>query len=217
MILHDYEGGTLERRTRASGKSRYTVSYRSRPLVINTDPKALGAGPALAIAEHLRQRILGIAQQASAATMRARLSAQAALVRGEAWVRRRYSGGRIGTRPPARSDRLFNDSGRFAESIAARAAGDGYTVNVAANRLDPTTFNGGEPALLRMVARLRALVPEFGDARELANALPVRRAIRDAAAGMIRVAASSSTVSIQAELARAIASELRSAIMRAAG
>jgi hypothetical protein len=190
MVLNNYNGGTLERRTRFNkagvGKDRYTVTIKSEPLLIQTDPKALGAGPAVAIAEHLKQAIAGITETVSPATMKARLSAQKAVMNGETWATRRYGGGKMGTRAPARSDRLFNDSGRFIESIAARPNRDGYTINIAGNRLDPSTLNGGEAALVAMMDRLREHVPEWGDASKLMDVLSVRRAIKDGLKEMTR-------------------------------
>lgn len=192
-VLNDYNGSSLTRRTPRlksgrSGKARYTVTISSEPLLIQTDPKALGAGPAAAIRDLLKQRTEDITATASEATMKARLSAQKAVMNGERWAMRRYSGGRIGTRAPARSDRLFNDSGRLIESIAVGATSKGYVINVAGNRFDPSTLNGGEAALLRIVDRLRELVPEFGDPKLLLDSLPVQRALRDGAREMVQKA-----------------------------
>lgn len=187
MVVNDYGGGSLTRRTRTitdkagnsrAGKSRYTVEIKSEPLLIQTDPKALGAAPAIAIRDHLKQRVGDINETASPNTIKARLSAQKAVMQGQPWAMKRYSGGRIGTRAPARTDRLFNDSGRLVESIAVAARGDSWIINVAGNRFDPSTLNGGEAALMRIIERLRDLVPEWGDARKLVDVLSVQRAIR---------------------------------------
>jgi hypothetical protein len=182
LVINDYNGGSLERRTRTSAsgtsKSRYTITMKSEPLLIQTSASALGAGPAMAIRDHLKQRISDISETASPATIRARKSALSGVVTGESWAMKRYSGGKLGTRAPARSDKLFHDSGRFIESIAVRAAGDDWVINIAANRLDPSTFNGGEAAMARMIDRLRELVPEWGDASKLVDVLSVQRAIR---------------------------------------
>lgn len=189
MVLNDYG---LARRDRAnksgSVKSRYTVTFKSEPLLVNTDPRSLTKAPAEAIAEHLRQRIQGISEQASKATIAARKVAEKALADGKEWAVRRYSGGRIGLKQPNQSQKLFNDSGRFADSIAARATKDGWVVNLAANRLDPSTLDGGEAGLLRVVERLRELVPEWGDASQLVNVLSVQRALRKAVADSLQKA-----------------------------
>lgn len=174
-------------RTSASGRQRVTVEVRSEPLVHNLDPKQLGAGPAAAIAEHLRQRIMGIAARASDATIARRKRAAREAAEGQPTAARRYAGGRIGATPPAQSDRLFNDSGRFAKSIVARAAnvdGEGtYIINCAANRLDESTFGKGFAGMLE---RLAQYVPEIRNPKLLLDSLPMRRAIKEGMAQMIQ-------------------------------
>lgn len=170
-------------KTSASGRQRTTIVCKSEPLVHNLDPKQLGAGPALAIAEHLRQRVLGIVARASEATLDRRKRAAAApqLPSNAA----RYSGGRIGATPPNQSDRLFNDSGRLAKSIVARATGgDSYTINVAGNRLDSRTFTPS--AFASMLQLLSRFIPEVGNSALWADVLPLRKAIKDGQAQMIR-------------------------------
>lgn len=179
LVLNDYSTGSLSKRTRASGKSRYTVEIKSEPLLTETDPRVLGRGPAEAMAKHLRDRVEGISTQAAPATIKARQVAARAVAKGEQWATKRYSGGRLGLMQPHQSDRLFNDSGRLVRSIVVGAKEDSWIINVAANRLHPDTLNGGEAALLRIFQRLRELVPEWGDARALGDVLSVRRAIRD--------------------------------------
>jgi hypothetical protein len=168
-------------------KKRFSVRIEAQPIVHNLDPKALGKGPAEAIAKLYRDRITGIGAMASAATVRARKAAAIALSKGEAWARSRYSGGRIGTMAPGQSDRLFNDSGRLARSIVAAPTEDAYVVNVAANRFDPRTLdNGGTSALQRIFDRLRDFLPELGDANLLMSAIPVRAAVQKASADMLK-------------------------------
>ncbi len=198
----------LKQRTRTNAKgvskSRYTVEVSGDSLLINTDPKSLGKGPAEAIAEHLRQQIQNISAVASPGTLKWRKSAErgltnnaehrelsktafakkeAAAGRGHLlgptgnWAQRRYSGGRLGFMPPNQSDRLFNDSGRFAKSITANANNETWTINVASNRLDPGTLGGGGGALVRVYRRLIELVPEFGDMSRLLNSSKVRAAL----------------------------------------
>lgn len=170
-------------RTSSTGRTRVTVECRSEPIVHNLDPKQLGAGPAAAIAEHIRQRILGITARASAATIERRKRAAAAP--GLPSNAARYSGGRIGATTAAASDRLFNDSGRLAKSIVARAtSGAQYVINVAANRLDSRTFTAA--AFAAMLEKLAQYVPEIRNPALLADSLPVRKAIRDAAAQIVQ-------------------------------
>ena len=153
--------GLEERKTR-SGKSRFAIRIDSEPIIINNDPKSLGKPVAEAIAHHFRERIRGITEIASAATLKARTVAAKAYAEGKQWAIKRYSGGRIGALAPNQSDRAFNDSGRFANSIVANASSDGaWRINVAASRLNPETAGSG--GVQRIWNRLVELVPEFGD------------------------------------------------------
>lgn len=108
---------------------------------------------------------------------------------------RRYAGGRLGPMPPNAdgTGRLFNDSGRLLASIVASASQDAWTINVAANRLDPATLNPGGAgssanALSTIVAQLTSLIPEFNNAALLMDSIPVRRALNESIAGMIKKA-----------------------------
>lgn len=155
-------GGGLEQRTNAKGKSRFTVSIKSEPLVVNLDPKALGAPVAQAIAFHLKERVKGITATASEATIKAREVARRAFAAGKPWAMKRYAGGKMGARMPAQSDSLFNDSGRFADGIAVGAAKDTFRINVPANRL-----SGDARTVERIWGKLLELVPEFADMGKL--------------------------------------------------
>lgn len=183
IVLNDF-GLARRERTSSSGTAiRYTVSIEAAPLVHVFDAKALGQGPAQEIAEHLRRRIETIQVAAAPATLLRRKYAESALDRGAGWASNRYSGGRTGTKRAgeAKPDgRLFNDSGRFAAGLIAQPTRENnWVINVPANRLDPSTFRDGEAGLVRMVDRLRELVPEFGNANELAKIGSVRAAIGD--------------------------------------
>lgn len=174
-------GGGLEQRTNQNtGRQRFSVQIKpdpKGPIAINLDPVTLGKPVAEAIAHHLREKMKSIAASASPATIRAREAAKRALQRGEQWAMKRYGGGRIGTREPGQSTSLFNDSGRFADSIVARASKDGvWRINVAGNRLDPQTANGGTAGVLKIWTRLVELVPEFADMNALMAASDVVRA-----------------------------------------
>ncbi len=172
-------------RERKSGKQYTTITVQSEPLIHDLDPRKLGAPVAVAIAEHIRQRILGITAVASAATLARRKRAAVEAAEGQPTAAARYGGGRIGSTPPAQSDRLFNDSGRLAKGIVARANGEAFVVNVAANRLDSTTFTKAG-AFERMLSLLAQYVPEIRDPKRLMDAIPIRRAVKDGMAAMIQ-------------------------------
>lgn len=188
------EGIELHRRERVSAsgniKTRYTIDVRSEKLVFNVEPKALGKPVAEAIIAVLRERIEGISERAAPNTIRARETAARALAKGKAWATKRYAGGRTGEMMPGQSDRLFNDSGRFAKTIKATANEDSWVINAAANRLSPDSLDGrgargGEVALQGIWDRLRSLVPEIGDPAALMDDLRVRGAMEKTMEHMI--------------------------------
>jgi hypothetical protein len=197
----------LVSRTTKSGKQRFHIRIEAEPVIFALDPKALGAPIANAIANHLRERMKAITDLASPATMRARQSAEMAIQAGKQWARQRYAGGRMGGRAPNSSNRLFNDSGRFAESIVAKADKHGaWHVNVAANRLDPTHI--GVEAVQKIWAKLVELVPEFANAGAILERNDmIRRTVQRA----IRVGQKTDGKASAWDVARAAADLARSA------
>ncbi len=148
-------------RTTSNGtKSRYTLSVSSEPVFHRFDPTKLGEGPALAIRAAIADGIKAISTSASPGTILRRKSAERAIERGAPHAVRRYSGGRTGSTTPGRSDKLFNDSLRLVEGLFVRQnpAENNWTINVPANRLDPSTFKERSD-FIAMVDRLRDLVP----------------------------------------------------------
>jgi hypothetical protein len=127
------------------------------------------------MAKVIKNKIRDIGQPAAPSTIRRRIAALSSSSPGK-----RYTGGRLGFMPPGQTARLFNDSGRLALGIFARANRKeaGWTVNVPANRFDPTTFRGGLPAILLMIEQLAAYVPEFKHPEMMLNDGEVRRAIK---------------------------------------
>lgn len=155
------EGLTERQRTTSSGtKSRYTITVDAEPILHEFSEEQLGKGPAEAIAEAIRTGIKNITEIAAPMTRRAREVGKRAVERGAPWAVRRFSGGRTGTKAPSGSVRLFNDSGRLADGVVAQqnTQEKNWTINVPANRLDPSTFKSREQ-FVAMVDRLRALVP----------------------------------------------------------
>lgn len=172
------EGLTERQRTTGAGtKSRYTIEVKSEPILHELNEEQLGKGPAEAIAEAIRNGIKSITEFAKPTTLRQRDAAKRALERGAAWAKRRYAGGRTGQKAPSGSVRLFNDSGRLADGVVAQqnVSEGAWTINVTANRLDPSTFKSRED-FVSMVDRLRSMVPAMRDP----TAVPaVREAIAD--------------------------------------
>lgn len=159
------EGLSERIRTTSKGtKSRFTLDVKVDPVIVNLNELALGKLPAEAIRKAIVDGIKAIAQVASPATLLKRKYAETAIQAGKSWATKRYAGGKIGGMAPNSSDKLFNDSGRLAEGVAVQQnqKEGAWTVNVAANRLDPSTFkNRGD--YTSMVQRLRDLVPVLKD------------------------------------------------------
>ena len=191
-------GATVAARgKRTRGKQRYTIEIESQPLLHHFDEHMLGAEPAQAIKEALIEAIKGITAQASAATIRRREQAARALERGARWATKRYSGGRTGTKPPNQSDRLFNDSGRFAEGLHVQQnkTDRTFTVNVPVNRLNREQFGRGFDA---MIQKLRDLVPALADMRKLLDDPRVSEAIDRSIDNLITKADSNSRHKLEA-------------------
>ncbi len=181
FVLNDFGGSTLEerRRTTSSGtKSRYSVTIKAEPILINLDPVRLGQGPAFAIRDALRRSIKNIAAFAAESTRKRRERSAREFARGGASATRRYAGGRTGATPPNQSGRMFNDAGRLADNLEVRQTGEdgSWIVNVVANRLDPSTFTGA--AYEAMVRRLMELAPVWRGGEQLLKEPDVVAAIR---------------------------------------
>jgi len=170
------EGFQERRRTTSTGtKSRYTITVTAEPIIHNFSAEKLGEGPAIAIRDVIVKQIKAITEVANLATIKRRQSAAKAIQAGK--TDKRYSGGRMGAMAPSGSVRLFNDSGRLADGIFVRQNPQekNWTINVPANRLDPSTFKS-QAAFVGMVNRLRELVPAlvnpFGD-KDVIHAIEV--------------------------------------------
>lgn len=186
-VLVFNEGAELRSKATASGKTRFHIKIKAEPIVIDTRKDVIAGPVAEAIAHHLKERIRGITATVSRATQKARESAARAVQRGEPWVMRSYGGGRIGVMQPNQTNRKFNDSGRFAESLVAGADSKGnWRVNVAGNRLNPDLVNGGAAGVQKIWNELVRLVPEFGDTRLLLGSDIIRRRILQAQRGMVQ-------------------------------
>ena len=173
------------RKNGSRGKDRVTIEVESEPVVGIFDDRVLGSGPATALADQLRSELASISERASDATIRYRTSARKAFRSGKRWATKRYSGGRTGSTPPGDGDRVFNDSGRFAQTIVARLnrTDSSFTVNVAANRLDNSTFN--DLSFRRMTERLRGFLPSL-DPRKAARTPRMRSAISESTALLLQ-------------------------------
>ncbi len=198
-----------ERRgTLASGakrKARYSIEIRSEPLLVDLDEMNLGNGPAEAIASLIRDQINGISERASDATIAIRKKAAKAFAEGKGLAR--YAGGRLGPMAPNTSDKLFVDSGRLARGIHVRPnmTDKTYSVNVAANRLNPGLFGAGYEAMVnKLVSRVPALDP-----KKLMGMPTVEKAISQAVSDMVAKAEANSEAAILRKLGQLRAAKKR--------
>ena len=187
IVLNDFGGTVLSQRTRTSsaGKAtvRYTLDIKATPILNTLNGVDMGKGPAFAIRDLLEAQTLAISQPAAPATVLKRRQAAAALARGEAWATRRYTGGRTGlTRPGTggangAGNTFGNDSGRLARGyfVMQNPKEGSWTVNVPANRLDPSTWNGS--GFEAFVSRFVQLVPALGNPRSILNEESFVRAV----------------------------------------
>jgi len=180
VVLNDAATWTLDQRTRttAAGKSsvRYSLSIKAEPILNNLRGVDLGAGPAQAILELIQKQHRAITEVAKPATILRRAVAarqmagvsldprrrRGATVTASDVTTRRYTGGKLGRMDPnPGSVRVGIDSGRLLAGwfLRQNPAEGTYTINVPANRLDPSTFGGGLGALQRWVERLVTLIP----------------------------------------------------------
>lgn len=185
VVVGDFGGSLLEERTRTSSSGnvgvRYTLSVKTDPVLANLSEVDLGRGPALAIADLIRRQMRDIGETAKPSTLARRKRAVGELARGEAAAVNRYDGGRTGRTPPdVASVRVYNDSGRLRNGIHVmqNLSEGAWTINIPANRLDPTTFG---PGFLAMVQRLVRLVPALAGGEAVIGAPEVVKAIADAA------------------------------------
>ena len=152
-------------------KERFTIDMRAEPMVHVFDDVALGRGVANAIRDKLERDIKAIGADAATRTKEFRAYA-ANRLEGKVGTKRlksgkrkrtlfkhvpkslkqRYDGGRTGYKPPAQTEKLFNDSGRLAEGVHVRQNGRQandpggtasreiyWTVNVPVNRFTEHT------------------------------------------------------------------------------
>lgn len=190
VVLNDFSGVTFERRDRTrirtgATTTRYTLSIEAEPLLNIFDGVPLGRGPAEAIREILEEQLLTLRQRASETTILKRKQAINALAAGKTWAVLRYTGGRTGESKPGTGDTFGNDSGRLARGVhlMQNTVEQSFTINVPANRLDPTTWGGSRASFDSFVQRLVNLVPALqnpkgilGDerfVRAVANSEPV--------------------------------------------
>lgn len=152
------ESYTLDKRSR-NGVTRYSISVDAEPLLLSLSREKIGKPVADAIRDAIRAGIRAISAPAATATNERRTRARKAMAEGKAWALKRYAGGRSGSSSPGQSTNLYNDSGRFAAGLVVQqnTTEGTFTINVPANRLDPSTFT--PLRFTEMVRRLGELVP----------------------------------------------------------
>jgi hypothetical protein len=202
-VLFDFQSLAVTERKRTSSRgenTRVTLDFRSQPIIAHHDP-VIFRPVAEAMANVLRKQIQEVQADADPNTKIFRIRAAKALKEGKPWAVRRYAGGKTGAKEPGSvsGDRLFNDSGRFAEGIVISATSDGnYTVNVTKNRLDPSTFRPGQ--FEAFIQQLRAHVPGVKDPASMASEPEVHDAYEEVGKRVMEVAGSSAAAQLKAAL-----------------
>lgn len=169
------------------GRARMTIEIQSEPLVHVFDELQLGHEPAQAAAKALADKVRKITVPVAQSTELTRKYQENAFARGAAWARARFGGPKMGARSPDAAKReMFNHSGTFADSIVGteNRTEKSWTINVAANRLDPRTSRNASE--FRFITdALRRLIPEMDDPARLANVPEVQKAVADSINSMI--------------------------------
>ncbi len=173
IILHDFEGAKalIRRRTTSRGtRDRVSIEIEAEPIVHVFDDTALGSGPSQAIRDELEKAIKAITAIAKPSTIIKRNWSRREMESGSPAksTKKRYSGGRIGTKIPKTSVRLFNDSDRLSEGLFVRQnpREGSFTTNVPANRFTDDTQH--------LVKRLFDLVPILRSPAKLLASKSVR-------------------------------------------
>ncbi len=179
--------GRTSARTGQRGRARMSIEIQSEPLVHVFDEIQLGHGPAQAAAKALADKVRRIGEHVSSDTLVTRSYQEAAYARGEQWARSRFGGPKMGPRAPRQGEaRMFNHSGTFADSIVGtqNLTEKSWTVNVAANRLDPRTSRSPHEFAF-ITDALRRLIPEMDNPHLLAELPEVNEAVRKSIADLI--------------------------------
>lgn len=182
-------------RTRTTGRgttARVSIDVKQEALGITVDEIALGREIAKQIAIAIADGIKAIVSPASIATKLRRISAAKNSMSN--WARDRYDppGNRSGAKQAGSvsGDRLFNDSGRFGESITATPTRDGtFTMNVAKGRLDPATFKVNSKAPFtfdQMLGKLFDLVDVLREPGRLSEVPAVKAAMEASTAKFVQ-------------------------------
>ena len=205
--------GRISKKTGTRGKSRFTIEIAGEPLLHQWSGSVLGQGPAQAIQDYIQHRIRADTRRVKLSTYETRQNQHVAFERGDRWAVKRFSGGRTGPTPPQDTTQMFNHSGRLANGIFAREnkTDESWSVNVPANRLDPSTFRT-RADFERMLGQLAKQVPEILRPQDLGQVPEVRKAIVDAIDDII-IRERGRTAGLQ----RQVRSEMMRALRQGAG
>lgn len=177
--------GAMHTRTRKSGSQYITTTVSSEGVAAVLSDKAIAMAIAEVIARRIREQTEAITDTVRESTAVTRRVVERAFARGESWAVRRFAGGRMGSTPPRSGEnRMFNHSGRLAQSVVARFSrkADGFVINVAANRWNVAQFrslNDMRLAFQKWVDRVPVIMAPFAD-------LEVFRALEKSTGGILR-------------------------------
>lgn len=187
----------FKERVLKSGKRRIRIEITPKEgPYLDFSERAILAPIAAAVLDELRKSIAGVPAVVKPETIGRRKRYASQLRGGKVAALRRYAGpgGRGLAMPGSQGDHALGDSGRMLSSIVAGISGTKpvrVTINVAANRLDPSTFNEAEWA--RYMAQLRRWVPAL-----MPGAVFRTQSVQNAIAGVM----GDRLAHVQAEIAR---------------
>lgn len=179
-------------------KPRFTVEVRSEPILLNLDELNLGQSVAEAYKALLQDQGRAIVEPVKASTLKRRQQSYDAFNRGVPSAMLRYSGGRIGPKPPNPQSRFkYNDSGRMWDGLFIRqnTKDKTFTINLPTNRMNPDI--SGMATVMSWFADLQRLVPALNPAKA-AQTPAMKTAIANAMDDMIAKAESAQKAKLHA-------------------
>ena len=173
LVINAAQMKTRQHTTKSGAAGRVstvvTMTVTSEPITYNVTPAFLLKNAAAALAKQIREQTQAISAPVKPSTLEARGVAERAFAKGKPWALKRFSGGRTGVTPPKVGEvRMFNHSGRLAESIVARyqEKAEAFYINYAANRWNPQDFKSAghmEAMFQRWVSLVPALSQPSAD------------------------------------------------------
>lgn len=154
---------TISKKTGKIRLKNYRIDIIADDLIIDLRARETNADFTGLLQEILDKQWSRVTETVSPSTLARRESAQRNP--GSRTNQKRYAGGKIGALTPNQTPYKFRDSNRMRHTtikLRTKSTGEAAaTINVPANRLDPTTF-GNQAQFQQMILDLRRLIPILG-------------------------------------------------------